>query len=111
MIPRYKPLKRSWIRPKPKRHRELKGGRVILDGPETKVLREQIFDRSEGQCEWVWRKVRCENLITWESMTMHHAKFRSHGGSDSLDNCRGICRFCNGRLHPGPQWSGKESAA
>lgn len=100
-----KPLKRTWIKYKPKRSRVLKSGRIILDGAHMEALRLEIFERSDGQCEWKWKRVRCASRITWDTMIMHHAKFRSHGGSDSMRNCRGICKTCDDRIHPGPQWS------
>lgn len=107
VIRRVSPLKRKWIKPKKKRHRELwRSGRVILDGPETGALRLRIFERAEWRCEWKPDEVnRCTNGITWESMIMHHVIFRSHGGPDTEENCVGICKSCDDSIHPGPQWS------
>src|SRR5581483_2712857 len=93
MKPR-KPLKRSWIRRKPKRARVLwRSGRVILDAAGMRELRETVFARSGGRCE------NCRTKITWEWFELHHLIHRSRGGSDDERNCAAYCRTCHAAAH------------
>ena len=97
-------MKRTPIKRKAKRARTTKSGRVILDAKGMKALREAVFERADGRCQCVLVlkqntacNYRCPNLAT----AMHHVVYRSHGGSDSLDNCLALCKQCHDDIHAG----------
>lgn len=61
-----------------------------------KDVRDQIWDRCEGECEW------CAKRITKDQFHMHEQMTRGEGGEISLENSVGICYDC----HFGPQGHG-----
>lgn len=67
------------------------------------VLREAAFDRAEGKC------CICGKFAPREGFNkgdLIHKVFRSHGGSDTLDNVEWGCHECHmKRDHPGPQFN------
>ena len=73
-------------------------------GAAIKIIREQVFARSSGQCE------RCKTAIEWENFEMHERKPRgmtSHvRGEISVANSEAICRACHRGEHANrrPQW-------
>lgn len=64
-------------------------------GEAVKEVRDQVFERSGGECE------RCGTLITKKTGELHERKPRSKGGEISLENCWMLCRRC----HTGADWS------
>ena len=51
-------------------------------------IRDQVFSRDGGAC------LLCQST---ESLSLDHVIPWSHGGSDSVDNLRLLCRSCNSR--------------
>ncbi len=43
--------------------------------------------------------VLCEACHRERVVDIHHLVFRSHGGSDQIDNLVGLCRSCHNRAH------------
>ena len=113
MIPRYAPLKRTWLRKKARRKRELwRTGRVMEDAAGMAVLREAAFKRADGNCEL------CHEEAPWWDGggpaphpfgELIHKVARGKGGSDILKNVEWGHHACHfKRDHPGPQWSKRE---
>lgn len=108
MIPRRKPLKRSWIRPKKRVRKESwRSGRIREDSAGMARLRSEAYERSQGKCECVLADPKriCERRATWIDGHMHHIVHRSQGGSDVLENVAFINRLCHAEIHGEPQWS------
>lgn len=98
-----KPLKRSPLKRKAKKARVLKSGRVILDCRGMAELRKQAWDRSEGRCECYMipemAPLGCGGFLNWTVDHLHHLTFRSHGGSDTLENVAFIRQECHDIAH------------
>jgi hypothetical protein len=77
-----------------------------LPKPQSRAAEKQQQSRDE---ERHWQHVRravmtrdryrCRSCGTAEQVDVHHIKFRSAGGGDSLDNCACLCRCCHAELH------------
>lgn len=90
------PLRRTRIKPKAKQHRESapwRPQRIRLDAREMQELRHAVFSRENGLCE------HCYKFVGLYTGHMHHRIHRSHGGSDSLENCQWLCPDCHDRAH------------
>lgn len=95
-----KPLKRSPLKRKAKRARVLKSGRVILNARGMFLLRTDAFVRSEGTCECHRYKRRgCRKAVDWVNGHLHHLIFKSHGGSDTLENVAFVRQECHDKVH------------
>ena len=44
---------------------------------------------------------RCRHCDTTHNLTPHHIVFRSHGGTDDLDNLITLCLRCHDAVHMG----------
>lgn len=67
-------------------------------GPAVQEIREQIWERQNGQC------INCPALITWGSLHLHEKLHRGQGGTYSLENDEGLCADCHLRImHPEKQ--------
>lgn len=53
---------------------------------------KEAYERDNWHCR------SCNNTA---SLTPHHIKFRSHGGTDTLDNLLTLCWRCHRNLHDG----------
>ena len=51
-------------------------------------LREQLFERCNGYCEWCGRGLP----DTWAA---HHRKLKSRGGKDEITNLVALCHPCH----------------
>ena len=81
---------------------EVPGNTDILYMPKydaVKNIRDQIWDRCKGECEW------CSKIISKDSMHMHEKIHRGQGGEISLENSCGICYEC----HFGPLGHGNRA--
>ena len=48
----------------------------------------------------VWSCERCKRMFKINGgLEIHHIVFRSHGGSDNVDNCVCLCRECHTLAH------------
>lgn len=108
-----KPLRRSWLKKKPKPHRERSPWlpqRVRLSGPEMQLLRRAAYQRSGGQCEcWMATPGKteadwCGKLVTWISGQLHHITPRAHGGSDVIENVAFLFADHHEEIHGKPAW-------
>ena len=52
------------------------------------VVREDVFDRTRGRCEFVYDGHRC----IYPPQHLHHVRRRSQGGTDTPENLLGLCR-------------------
>jgi len=129
-----KPLKRSWLRPRPRknqvhvvvRHAQIiaileschpqsciRVDRIHVDRAEAvSSIRHQVFARSGGRCEHVKQDgVLCGRPITWANFDLNERHHRGRGGLMSIDNSEAACRQCHrgGDAHPEKtlRWSKK----
>lgn len=110
MIRRYKALKRSWIKRKKRVRKESwrNPGRVREDAMGIKLLRWEVFNRSEVQgrfvrhnrCENKLAKGRCPSVLTWEKFHMHHIG-PARERSDTLSKVMALCEGCHFDHHNG----------
>jgi len=56
-------------------------------------IKAQLYERAGGRCE------DCGGRGDWRGLAAHHAVFRSHGGSDTLDNLVLLCGKCHSKRH------------
>ena len=49
--------------------------------------------------EDVHRCERCGKFRHVRSLEIHHILFRSHGGTDDIDNLAAVCRECHMKIH------------
>lgn len=103
-----KPLKRSYIRSKPKVKKERSPWlpmRVREDRIGMEKLRWLAFARSEGECEChLAGRKRCKKRVDWFSGELHHIQSRAHGGSDVIGNLAFIHADCHENIHGKPAW-------
>jgi hypothetical protein len=103
-----KPLKRSYIKSKPKVRKERSPWlpqRVREDAKGMQRLREIAFARSDGRCEcWMFNRSRCGKKVDWFSGELHHLQSRAHGGSDVIENLAFIHHDCHEEAHGKLQW-------
>lgn len=59
------------------------------DPPMTREQREELYLRTEGNCEW------CGLGMSVDEMHAHHRKRRSQGGLWSLRNIVGVHGYCH----------------
>lgn len=101
-------LKRSWLRMKPRKHRESAlRKRVRLDAGGMADLRFAAFERSDGWCE-CWRIPGidpCNRWVSWHNGHLHHLTARGMGGSDIMGNVAYISPKCHEKIHGTVQWS------
>src|SRR5271154_3393039 len=84
---------------------------------EFQAMKPTVHERSGGMCE-AWRFVsdNCdEGLRSWFSSVLrscgiratntHHRKYRSRGGTNSLDNLIDLCYPCHAFIHSQPKIS------
>lgn len=55
-----------------------------------RLIRREVLDRDGYRC-------RC--CGTRDQVDVHHIRFRSVGGGDSLRNCAAFCRSCHSEIH------------
>ena len=63
---------------------------VRLEGAAYDALKLRVFVRAHGLCE---------DCKTARATDPHHVVFRSHGGDDSEENLRALCRPCHDARH------------
>jgi len=127
-----KPLKRTWLKPRPRKnqvHVVVRNARVIailgschpqacvrVDGihmdraAAVGEIRHQVFERSQGKCEHVKQDgAVCGRPITWKSFDLNERHHRGRGGLMGIENSEAACRVCHrgGDAHPEKQlnWS------
>lgn len=49
-----------------------------------------------GEQDWI----RCE-VCSRTAVDIHHIIFRSHGGTDRIENVMALCRDCHNKAHDG----------
>jgi len=49
--------------------------------------------------EDVWRCEMCGKFRNIQRLEIHHILFRSHGGTDDIDNLAAVCRECHMKIH------------
>jgi 5-methylcytosine-specific restriction endonuclease McrA len=98
-----KPLKRSYIKSKPKVRKERSPWlppRIREDAKGMRRLREIAYSRSGGDCECVlFTGKRCGQKVDWFSGELHHILSRAHGGSDVIENLAFITGDCHEAVH------------
>ena len=57
--------------------------------------REYVLTRDRHECQYCHGKSGCETL------NVHHIKYRSQGGTDTVENLITLCEECHKRLHKG----------
>jgi len=48
--------------------------------------------------------IQCENCGK-QANDIHHLKFRSQGGTDSIENLIAVCRFCHQKAHSNKEFN------
>jgi len=100
----WNPIKRSPLKPKPREHKESDPWRrkkIRLSGSEMGKLRQDVFVRSEGQCENSFAaraplsSKRCATKIFWGTFHLAHIISRGRGGSDTPENVLATCPDCH----------------
>jgi len=94
--------------------RSLKKGKPVgVDKPERIVSGETVsFKRSPGVVAWVLDEAKgiceaCSGAAPFKKesgepfLEVHHVKFLSEGGSDSIENAVAVCPNCHRQLHYG----------
>jgi hypothetical protein len=100
-----KPLKRSWIKRKPKRDREFKGGRIRLANKSS--LRRQTYEAAHGKCQHVLPNGRvCGKNAPWDGPWYRrgHLAHKKHGAGRRDDRSSGVywsCGECHRSYHGG----------
>jgi 5-methylcytosine-specific restriction endonuclease McrA len=69
---------------------ESKHSRLRLDADTYRQLYRQVLER-DG-----WR---CQNCGSMSNLEVHHQQFRSHSGSDSVENLITLCASCHAEAH------------
>jgi hypothetical protein len=77
-----------------------------LPKPQSRAAEKKKADR---EADTHWQKVRKQVLIrdhyrcracgSQDHVDVHHLRFRSAGGSDSVNNCVALCRIDHAELH------------
>jgi hypothetical protein len=107
VIPRRTPLKRSWLKRKPRKARvSWRSGKIRLDALGMGLLRLEVFARSENRhrnrCENKLEDgARCQHTIFWGTFHLHHIVSRGRGGSDTDENTMALCPGCHFDSHNG----------
>jgi len=73
--------------------------RLQLNGKQLKELREQIFDRSMGLCDY------CGTGVKPDEWHLHHRQLRSGQGADTPANCIVVHPACHHQIHAHPKES------
>jgi 5-methylcytosine-specific restriction endonuclease McrA len=95
-----KPLKRSWIKKKPKKAKtSWRSGKIRLDARGMEDLRLAAYQRSGGRCESVKQGKRCGKPFHYLTFELHHLQHRSLGGSDVLQNVACLDAKCHSDHH------------
>lgn len=72
-------------------------------GDDMRLLRAAVFERSKGYCEMpvngFTNGARCNRNMSWETMELDHNPSLAHGGDDSMEGTRAICRRCHVARH------------
>jgi len=91
-------LKRTPIKKRYRRRgRVSKAGQITLIAREWKLLVEKVWEICGGRCEQTMGKTRCPARAT----DPHHLIYRSQGGSDTIANVFGACRYHHNSEHDG----------
>jgi len=80
-------MKRSKINP-------ISDKKKIEKGIEAE-LRAKLLEEHGGLCQI------CGRWPDLYGLSLHHLKYKSHGGKSTEENCRLICRSCHERIHLG----------
>lgn len=72
-------------------------------GEDMVALRRHKFEESKGFCQMpvngFTNGVRCNRNISWETFELDHNPSLAHGGDDSMEGTRAICRRCHVARH------------
>ena len=49
----------------------------------------------------IWHCEKCGKQDYLQNFDLHHIKYRSHGGTDEVDNLMCLCRNCHNIIHNG----------
>lgn len=95
-MPRYSSLKRSQKRIAPRKKDQRRVGKVSgtvrLSGPAMRRLREFVYERDHGQCQWTGcGKVLPLQGDVFTRAHLAHFASRGAGGSDTAANTRILC--------------------
>lgn len=60
---------------------------------EEGILRVALLAQCKGLC------MECGNKPDWRGLSLHHDKFKSHGGTNDTDNIRLLCGRCHSVEH------------
>lgn len=60
-------------------------------------VRDKVLERDNHQCQHCGTPGSTNNKLT-----LHHIRYRRHGGTSTPDNLLTLCRDCHDRLHR--QW-------
>jgi 5-methylcytosine-specific restriction protein A len=77
-----------------------------LEKPRSRAAEKKQQDRDKER-DWLrLRKdvlardqYRCRCCGTADKVDVHHIRFRSAGGDDTMQNCAALCRICHLELH------------
>jgi hypothetical protein len=68
-----------------------------------KVIREQVWQRSQGYCEM------CGISMDKQDFALHHRKLKSRGGKDEMSNLIAVHHGCHNldthSIHLNPKWA------
>jgi 5-methylcytosine-specific restriction endonuclease McrA len=78
-------MKRTRINPISKKRRQ------ILK--EEEKIRMDLLEKCQGLC------MECGKFPDWRGLSLHHKKFKSHGGGNSDGNVMLVCGKCHSSFH------------
>lgn len=80
--------------------------RAPLEKPRSRAAEKKQQDKADLKAWLALRKdvllrdsYRCRCCGTPEKVDVHHIRFRSAGGEDSMQNCAALCRICHLEIH------------
>ena len=78
-------MKRTYLNPiSKKRQKELR---------EENEMRKALLIECKGLC------MECGERPDWRGLSLHHEKFKSHGGDNSYSNVKLLCGRCHSGKH------------
>ena len=65
-----------------------------------KEYQQSEFEGRNTRAKVLWRdKYECQNCKSKDNLQTHHVKFRSNGGTDTLNNLITLCECCHKKIH------------
>jgi len=65
---------------------------IRLKGQAYRKLQRQVLERDEFRCQTCGKYVE-------DGVPPHHVRYRSQGGSDTMENLKTLCMKCHEKTH------------